>query len=269
MASVAAVPAGPRRGLVDWAVALKASSPANEREERAASHGRARQTGGVNAPSSSPERRAWRLLRRLALAGLALVAVGAGAVVLAANTRAVNQGLDSRALAMMANVAAHAAARSAPARPSPPFFDAGGLHALTRPPPGGGVVPQVQPAPRTLIGRRDVVEEQVTFPSAISLQHPESNTVRLRVFRHGRLGERPVVVWVPGLYVSELAMTPIAWFIERAVDRGADVVLLEPPYHLGRTPAGYRSGDAFFSTTIDDHLNAFAQELSDVRRVAA
>jgi len=64
-------------------------------------------------------------------------------------------------------------------------------------------------------------------------------------------------------------MIPIGWFTREALDRGADVVFLEPPYHLGRTPVGLQSGEAFFSTTLADHLTAFAQELSDLRRLAA
>ena len=51
--------------------------------------------------------------------------------------------------------------------------------------------------------------------------------------------------------------------------RGADVVLLVPPYHLERTPRGFASGDAVFATSLPDHLNVFAQELSDLRRLVA
>ena len=47
-----------------------------------------------------------------------------------------------------------------------------------------------------------LTQEVITFPSAISLDHAESNIARAYVYRHGRLGERPVVVWVPGQYVA-------------------------------------------------------------------
>ncbi|HEY8926134.1 MAG TPA: hypothetical protein VIU64_17245, partial [Polyangia bacterium] len=95
------------------------------------------------------------------------------------------------------------------------------------------------------------------------------NTASAYVYRHGRLGDRPIVLWVPGLFVSNLALSPVSWFTRQALDRGADVVLYVPPYHLERTPAGYQSGEAFFATSLGDHLSAFAQELSDLRRLGA
>ena len=54
-----------------------------------------------------------------------------------------------------------------------------------------------------------LTQEIITFPSAIRLDHSESNTARAYVYRRGRLGERPVVVWVPGQYVIDLALIPI------------------------------------------------------------
>jgi hypothetical protein len=114
-----------------------------------------------------------------------------------------------------------------------------------------------------------LTQEVISFPSAIPLDHAESNTARAYVYRHGRLGERPVVVWVPGQYVFDLTLIPISWFTREIVARGADVVLMVPPYHLDRTPPGFRSGDAVFATSFADHLDVFAQELSDLRRMIA
>ncbi len=56
---------------------------------------------------------------------------------------------------------------------------------------------------------------------------------------------------------------------EEIVRRGVDVVLLVPPYHLERTPAGFSSGDAVLAASTPDHLRVFAQELSDLRRLLA
>jgi hypothetical protein len=113
-----------------------------------------------------------------------------------------------------------------------------------------------------------IAQEVIAFASAVPLDHPESNTARAYVYRHGRLGERPVVLWVPGQYMTEVARVPMSWFIEAVLRRGADVVLLVPPYHLERTPAGFSSGDAVLATSVPDHLRVFAQELSDLRRLA-
>jgi hypothetical protein len=208
--------------------------------------------------------------RVVAIAGgsvLALVVCVALALWLAAGTRWFNERLDGRALAYMARTAERGGPDGTPLRL--PFHDARELEELTRP-PGSQIAPTAEPMPPARrIGRPGLIQEELVFPSAIPLVHAESNTARAYVYRRGPLGERPVVLWVPGLFVSNLALSPISWFIRQELDHGADVVLYVPPYHLERAPAGFRSGEAFFATTLGDHVNAFAQELSDLRRLAA
>jgi len=200
-----------------------------------------------------------------ALVGLVLVA--AAALWLAAGTRWFNERMDSRALAFMARTVERG--RPDPAGLRLPYRDARELEALTRP-AGAPLAPRVAPMPVSRrLKRADLTQEVLSFPSAIALAHPEANTASAYVYRHGRLGDRPIVLWVPGLFVSNLALSPISWFTRQALDRGADVVLYVPPYHLERTPPGYHSGEAFFATSLGDHLSAFAQELSDLRRLAA
>jgi hypothetical protein len=204
---------------------------------------------------------------RAALVALGLVVVvGVGGAWVAVDTRTLNELLDRRALKTMADVAARGSTARAAA--PVPYSNAAELEALTRPRDG---VLEVARAPMRRFRLDDdaLVQEVVTFPSAIALDHHESNTVTAYVYRHGRLGERPVVVWVPGQYVVDVALVPISWFTREIVRRGADVVLLVPPYHLERTPRGFDSGDAVFATSLADHLNVFAQELSDVRRLVA
>jgi dienelactone hydrolase len=211
-----------------------------------------------------------RIAKRIAVAlggFMALVFVAAAALWLAAGTRWFNERMDSRALRFMARTAERG--QPDPAGPRLSYRNDRQLEALTRP-AGPPLVPVMQPMPvARRLGRKGLTEEVLSFPSAIALAHPEANTVSAYVYRHGRLGERPIVLWVPGLFVSNLALSPISWFTRQALDRGADVVLYVPPYHLERTPAGYRSGEAFFATSLGDHLSAFAQELSDLRRLAA
>jgi hypothetical protein len=191
------------------------------------------------------------------------VALALGAA-LAARSRAVNRFLDGRAIATMAAVSRQAPAQAA--KSALPWTSADELEVLTRP-PAGALEVTTQPMTRFRMGDRALVQEVLSFPSAIPLDHPESNIACAYVYRHGRLGERPVVLWVPGQYVIDLALVPISWFTKEIVRRGADVVLLVPPYHLDRTPRGFSSGDAVFATSLPDHLNVYAQELSDVRRL--
>jgi hypothetical protein len=200
------------------------------------------------------------------LAACALGAVGLGAP-LCAGTRAVNRFFDAWAVRSLAKVARRAPALAPGAGRALPWRTEAELERLTRPPPGPLEVVS-RPMTRFRMNDTALVEEVLTFPSAIALDHPESNSAVAYVYRHGALGARPVVLWVPGQYVIDLAMIPISWFTTEIVRRGADVVLLVPPYHLDRTPAGFSSGDAVFATSTADHLAVFAQELSDLRRLA-
>ena len=190
------------------------------------------------------------------------LAMGLGSALLgSAGCGALNRALDRRALASKAHLASE---RPVPGdRAAPPFRTATELEQLTRP---AGV-----PALRKLEGlahrldREGLVQEEWVFDSAIHLEHPESDRAQLWIYRHGPLGARPVVLWVPGLYVSEGAFRFIDRFIGDALDLGADVAFYVPPYHLGRSPAGVDSGDAVLATDFPDHLAVFAQEISDLR----
>jgi len=206
--------------------------------------------------------------KRLAVLLIVVGALGASAFAIrfAASTRSVNELLDRRALSGMARVALRGS--QGPNQRPFPYADAGELERLTRPPERPLIVDRT-PMRRFRMKDDTLIQEVITFPSAIRLDHAGSNTATAYVYRHGRLGERPVVVWVPGQYVVELAMIPISWFTREIVRRGADVVLFVPPYHLERTPRGFRSGDAVFDTSLSDHLNVFAQELGDLRRLVA
>jgi len=148
-----------------------------------------------------------------------------------------------------------------------PFSSAAELEELTRPgdPPPTSIVP----LGRHRVEAPGVVQEDLSFDSAVRLRHPESDRARAYVYRRGPLGERPVVLWVAGQSTGDGDMEGIAEYMRDALGCDADVVFYVPPYHLERTPAGYASGDAFLATDFADHLAFFAQGLSDLRVLAA
>lgn len=143
-----------------------------------------------------------------------------------------------------------------------PFRTAAALDALTRP-AGVPVITRLPIGAHHLA--EDVIEEQLVFRSRQSLRYLESNYARLYVYRHGELGARPVQLWVPGLYVSELALKLLRPLLLDTLSQGVDVVFFVPPYHLERTPTGLGSGDAVLATTLSDHLGVIAQGVADLR----
>ncbi|MGC4119180.1 MAG: prolyl oligopeptidase family serine peptidase [Myxococcales bacterium] len=114
-----------------------------------------------------------------------------------------------------------------------------------------------------------IIQEELRFASAIPLRLEEAAQAKAYVFRHGPLGERPTLLFVPGQNINWRDYASFDSFFEQALARDMDVVFFVPPYHLSRTPAGYGSGDAFLATDFIDHLRAFAQELSDLRALTA
>ncbi len=149
-----------------------------------------------------------------------------------------------------------------------PFIDSASLDILTRPAALKNVKIEKLVKHRYESDDVDLIQEKLTFDTPITLKHPEANRATLYIYRHGVLGERPVVLWVPGLYVSDIAFTPISWFFEEIFDRGMDIVFYVLPYHLGRSPKGMESGDAMLSTDLTDHFRSLAQGLAELRTIS-
>src|SRR5438128_2773283 len=153
--------------------------------------------------SSARRRPHRRIVKGFAIAAggfIALILAAAAALWLAATTRWFNERLDARALGFMARTAERGQAD--PAGPRLSYRNDRELEALTRP-AGPPLAPVMQPMPGARrLGREGLTEEVLYFPSAIALAHAEANTASAYVYRHGRLGERPIVLWVPGLFVS-------------------------------------------------------------------
>jgi pimeloyl-ACP methyl ester carboxylesterase len=174
-----------------------------------------------------------------------------------------NRVVDRWSLARLAELASSGepGLRQAPL----PYQSAEDLERLTRP----DLMPQVAIEPE--VGHRldDVrlKQEQLSFDSAIHLRHAESDRAVFHLWRRGPLGRRPLLLWIPGLHVAERDWPSLSEYFTRVLEAGADVIMIEPPYHLSRTPRGFGSGEAVLATDYVDHLSVFAQEISDVRRL--
>jgi pimeloyl-ACP methyl ester carboxylesterase len=201
-------------------------------------------------------RAAWRALA--AFSALVLAASGCAPI---------NKRLDGLALDLKAGLICEGA-RSPRALDTLPFEQADELERLTRvvAPPEVSIRPLEK---HRIDGDEGLVQEELTFQSRFQLQYAESDLARAYVYRRGELGERPVVLWSPGQSTSDTSFGALVPYLRRILSRDVDVVFFVPPYHLERTPAGYASGDAFLATDFPDHIQAFAQALSDMRGLVA
>ncbi len=204
--------------------------------------------------------------RRTRAAGARALGLAVLAATASAGCAGISSRFDSWVLSQKAAlIAIGAQAPSAP--PSLPFIRSSELEWMTRP----LELPEIAVAPleRHRIGDPALTQEELTFESAFRLQYPESDIARAYVYRKGKLGERPVVLWSPGQSTSDASFAGLIPYFRKILARDADVVFFVPPYHLERTPAGYASGDAFLATEFPDHLNAFAQATADMRVLIA
>jgi len=211
-----------------------------------------------------PKRRLWRWgLRRWGLGLLILLAFVALSLPLALRSETVNRAVDRAALG---DKVAFASSRFELKCPLP-FDDGDSLENLTRALPLRDL--RIEPLDLHRYSDEGLIQEKLSFESTVKLRHAESNRAVAYIYRHGPLGRRPVVVWVPGLYVSDIAFRPIFWFFDEIFARGVDVVFYVLPYHLERSPEGMESGQALLATDLADHLGALAQGLADLRSLTA
>ncbi len=111
----------------------------------------------------------------------------------------------------------------------------------------------------------DVDEFATQFPSAIATASPENNTVQIRAFLpKRRSGPVPVVVVLHYWGASDQKIErSLAGDLAR---RGVGSVLMTLPYHLGRTPAGVRSGELAIEPDPARLTATMTQAVFDVRR---
>lgn len=117
-----------------------------------------------------------------------------------------------------------------------------------------------------LVDETDYVEEYtVSFPSSVETQFPENNSILARaVLPKNRVGAVPVVLllhyWGATSYQLEAEMA------EAMALQGVATVRIPLPYHLERTPKGYRSGELTIQPDPEALRATMIQAVRDVRR---
>jgi len=132
--------------------------------------------------------------------------------------------------------------------------------AVTDPPPA------IEFGPWQIIGSDEVSERyQISFPSAFKSGFAINDSVRVHTFLPtDRLGAVPVVIVLHYWGAADLSVeTRFAAQLNR---RRIGAVVVELPYHLSRTPAGYASGQLAIQPNTEKMKSTMIQSVSDVRR---
>lgn len=111
---------------------------------------------------------------------------------------------------------------------------------------------------------REYREYEATFPSALVSPYPANNVVPLRIYRPNTNAPVPVVLIAHYWGAQDLrAETNQAIELCR---RGIGAAIITLPYHLKRTPPGFRSGELAVTADIPALKETTLQSVLDIRR---
>ena len=110
-----------------------------------------------------------------------------------------------------------------------------------------------------------MIEYGAEFPSVVQTAHKENNTVPIYAFvPKDRKDKVPVILilhyWGARDIKAERSMA------DRLAERGIGSVIVTLPYHLGRTPLGYRSGQLAIQPSSEQLRATMSQAALDVKR---
>jgi hypothetical protein len=110
-----------------------------------------------------------------------------------------------------------------------------------------------------------VIEYAASFPSAITSERPENNTVPLVVLVPEE-AQRPLPVVILMHYWGASDLKIERGLASEFTRRGIATVILTLPYHLARTPSGFRSGELSIQPDPQKLIANMVQSVSDARR---
>jgi hypothetical protein len=101
------------------------------------------------------------------------------------------------------------------------------------------------------------------FPSAVS-ENPAVATATFFVFRHGKIGERPVVIWLPGNGFGPLAYPLVGHFYDKIYDAGYDLLVWVPPFHVNRVDD---QGSGILGVNTSQNIRVLLESVREIRTV--
>ena len=126
------------------------------------------------------------------------------------------------------------------------FLDTAVLEVVTRPPAN---IPFIKkPLDHWRLGTSalgTVIASEYLFESGFSNKN-RTDTARYYLYRTGPLQNGKVIIWIPGMGVSDFAFNFIRKFFLIALDNRYAVAVYIPPFHMERRLSGRANGDAFF-----------------------
>jgi pimeloyl-ACP methyl ester carboxylesterase len=112
--------------------------------------------------------------------------------------------------------------------------------------------------------RREIIEEKIQFPAYVNIEGGNRNAI-FYVYRRGSLKNRNVILWIPGMGVSDFAFRFIKKFFKEELSRDYDIVFYNIPYHLERRKPDGGNGDGFLTSNNSRNIRLFLNSVKEVR----
>lgn len=111
-----------------------------------------------------------------------------------------------------------------------------------------------------------IIEERIEFPGYVNIEGNNRNAV-FYLYRKGGLEKRNVILWIPGMGVSDFAFRFIKKFFKEELSRNYDIVFYNIPYHLERKKPGGGNGDGFLTSDNSRNIRLFLNSVKEVRTI--
>ena len=112
-----------------------------------------------------------------------------------------------------------------------------------------------------------LIMEKITFPSLIKHKRGNDRAV-FYSYRAAPFRGRRVILWVPGMGVSDLAFRFIKRFFYQELRRDYDIVFYVPPYHMERTEDGRDNGEGFFTADTGRNIRVILHAVRELRTIS-
>ena len=118
-------------------------------------------------------------------------------------------------------------------------------------------------------GNSNLIQEKLFFKTPLSNHtHPDDKLV-LYIYRQGELKNSRLLLFIPGMGVSDLALFFIKNFFKEIIKRGYTLAVYIPPYHLERIPEGKETGQGFFTHDTVRNSKMITGCTAEIRSAAA
>jgi len=111
---------------------------------------------------------------------------------------------------------------------------------------------------------QNLIEERLSFASFLTYLNP-SDSAFFYIYKKNNFKNSKIILWVPGLGVSNLAFRFIKQFFITEIEKGYTVVVYVPPFHLDRKHPEKENGDGFITSNIQGNLQTQFEAVRELR----